>query len=420
MSSEESEDSEDDELAVIAAGVVVFGVLEADQRRRERRRLHRTYLTRPELLPNPRESTPWQVLYASRSDRAFITTMGFDCDTFEKILTSGFTLAWNSTPIPRPDTNSNGAPRLGGRSLDSAGALGLVLHYLSSSMPSTSLQQVFALIPTTVTRYIQFTLDILLETLQSIPEAQIRWLQGTEFAEANALIVARHPLLDGAFASGDGLKLPVETSSDPEIENATYNGWLHHHFMSNVFAFSPTGVIIAAIINAPGSWHDAKTARPLYVKLRDNTPDGYYLVADTAFPRGNNRIAGRIRVPLKAGQHLPDDPQERAELMRFDKQLVSFRQTAEWGMRALQGSFGRLRVPMDIEDDEGRANLIEVCVRLNNLRAICVGINQIRNVYMPIWRQADDDLWFGFENMLFADIRRRDRVARFHAIDVVI
>ncbi|KAI0045038.1 hypothetical protein FA95DRAFT_1589928 [Auriscalpium vulgare] len=367
MSSEESEDSEDDELAVIAAGVVVFGALEADQRRRERRRLHRTYLTRPKLLPNPRESTPWQVLYASRSDRAFITTMGFDCNMFEKILTSGFTLTWNSTPIPRPDTNFNGAPRLGGRSLDSAGALGLVLHYLSSSMPLTSLQQVFALISTT----------------------------GTEFAEANALIVVRHPLLDGAFASGDGLKLPVETSSDPEIENVTYNGWLHHHFMSNVFAFSPTGVIIAAIINAPGSWHDAKTARPLYVKLCDNTPNGYYL----------------------AGQHLPDDPQERAELMRFDKQLVSFRQTAEWGM---QGSFGRLRVPMDIEDDEGRANLIEVCVCMNNLRAICVGINHIRNVYMPIWRQADDDLWFGFENMLFADIRCRDRVAQFHAIDVVI
>ena len=49
-------------------------------------------------------------------------------------------------------------------------------------------------------------------------------------------------MLVGAIGTLDGLKLPVEVSSNPYIENVTYNGWLHSHFISNVFAFSPTGI----------------------------------------------------------------------------------------------------------------------------------------------------------------------------------
>jgi len=36
----------------------------------------RLYLCRTQLLPNPHCNTPWQLLYESQNDRAFITTMG--------------------------------------------------------------------------------------------------------------------------------------------------------------------------------------------------------------------------------------------------------------------------------------------------------------------------------------------------------
>jgi hypothetical protein len=49
--------------------------------------------------------------------------------------------------------------------------------------------------------------------------------------ENNDLIVVRHPLLMGAFGSMDGLNLAVQTSADQEIENATYNKWLHEHLL---------------------------------------------------------------------------------------------------------------------------------------------------------------------------------------------
>lgn len=175
-------------------------------------------------------------------------------------------------------------------------------------------------------------------------------------------------------------------------------------------------MIIAARLNAPGSWHDSRVAHQIYVSLRNETPPGYYIVADTAFPRGSNDIQGRIRAPLKQGQRIQGSLAEINEQMAFNRELLSYRQTAEWGMRGLQGAFGRLRVPLEIGNKDLRGDLIEICVRLHNLRAIRVGINQIRTVYLKHWQETDDDIavWRDFENMLFAEQRQKDRVARFH------
>lgn len=433
-SSEEEEELH--ELGLLAAAVSVLGAEEARIHRAAVRLPTRRYLRRPQLLPNPRYDTPWQALYESHDDRAYITTMGINCEAFEYILDSGFRDAWNSAAIPRSDTNPHGVPRLGSRSLDAEGALGLVYHYLTSAMSDTALQQIFALVPSTVTRYRKFALKILLSVLRQLPESAIRWWSSEEeCAEDNELILARHPLLTGAKGSIDGLNLLMATSDDVDLENASYNGWLHGHYTSCVLAFSPrglsfsmhsiiytkltilTGVIKGCVLNAPGSWHDAKIARPLYDKLLHKTPPGYYLVADTAFPRGTNTIAGRIQAPLKAGSRVPANPEEQAALMARNRQLLSYRQTAEWGMRQLRAGFGRLRIPLDVNDPVGRAELLEVCVRSSNLRAELVGINEIRTVYMRYWEEAEDtDIWEDFENVVFGELRRRDRVARFHLV----
>jgi hypothetical protein len=435
---EAEEDMADETLfcqATAAAMIIYLGAEQSRLLRAERRQPSRLYLCRPQLLPNPRINTPWQRLYHSRSDRAYITTMGVNVDTFDKILESGFSELWHGSPIPRDDTAWAGLSRPGRRSLDAAGALGLVLHYLNSTMREISLQQIFALIPTTVSRYITFCLDIILETLRDMPDSAIQWPRTTAICEHyNDLIVNRHPLLDGAIASIDGLNLPVQTSNDTDIENATFNGWLAEHFISSVLVFSPEGMlpiinnldvvlttlikgtIIAACLNAPGSWHDSRVAKPIYEKLRTQTPEGYYLIADTAFPRGTDDILGRIRKPLKSGQRIRGNPAEIDERLLYDRQLLSYRQTAEWGMRSMQGSFGRLRVPLEINHKGRRGNLLETCVRLHNLRTRRVGINQIRSVYMKRWTQnvEQEEVWKNFENMLFSDQRTKDRVSSYH------
>jgi hypothetical protein len=90
LADEEEEDEMDWELTATAVAAIVVGVLVACQQRAEQRLECRLYLMRAQLLPDPRRDRPWQVLYASKSDRAFITTMGFDTQTFEDILTTGF------------------------------------------------------------------------------------------------------------------------------------------------------------------------------------------------------------------------------------------------------------------------------------------------------------------------------------------
>lgn len=209
--------------------------------RQRKRRVRGNYLTRPELLPSPREESAWLAVYWSQEDRAFINTMGIDVKTFDFLLEAGFQHAWDTRPIPRNDVDPTGVTRVGGRSLDAPGGLGLLLHFLSSTMNETGLQLIFAIVPSTLSRYIHFALSILLEVLQKLPEAEIRWPSCDSMQVYSDLIQQRHPLIDGAFGFIDGLNLPVSTSSDPLIENAMYNGWLHAHMVSNVIAFAPDG-----------------------------------------------------------------------------------------------------------------------------------------------------------------------------------
>lgn len=82
----------------------------------------------------------------------------------------------------------------------------------------------------------------------------------------------------------------------------------------------------------------------------------------------------------------------------------------------MQGSFGRLRIPLPINYAEQRGDILESCSRLFNLRTRRVGLNQIRTVYMPIWNtnQELENIWNNFEDILFSHQRQHDRVHQFH------
>jgi hypothetical protein len=153
-------------------------------------------------------------------------------------------------------------------------------------------------------------------------------------------------------------------------------------------------------------------ARSIFEQLRTQAPDGYYLVADSVFPRGTSAIAGKIKAPLKGGSIVPRVREELSQLLAFNRKLLSYQQTAEWGMQTIQGSFGQLRVPLPINHSNTHKDLLEICLRLVCLRANCAGLSQIRNVYMPVWKATEDEqLWENMGDMMFKDICCRDRVS---------
>ncbi|KAF8519072.1 hypothetical protein JB92DRAFT_2828572 [Gautieria morchelliformis] len=137
-------------------------------------------------------------------------------------------------------------------------------------------------------------------------------------------------------------------------------------------------------------------------------------LAYMAFPRGTARVDKKLKAPLKQGDILPRNLLRRTECMALDRQLLSYRQMAEWGMRALQGGFGRLRVPLTVHPKR-RLLLLHVVVRTYNVHIRCIGLNQIWAVYCDIWRRAEGDaIWEGFASMMFGELRRHDRVSWFH------
>ncbi|KAG2105112.1 uncharacterized protein F5147DRAFT_703204 [Suillus discolor] len=72
----QQQEDDDKEAALAIAATILVGVELARQDHIENRQPRRLYLCRPQLLPNPRKDTPWQVLFATQNNCAFITTMG--------------------------------------------------------------------------------------------------------------------------------------------------------------------------------------------------------------------------------------------------------------------------------------------------------------------------------------------------------
>ncbi|QRV84687.1 DDE superfamily endonuclease [Ceratobasidium sp. AG-Ba] len=337
----------------------------------------RHFLRRSDLMPNPRLDSSWLAIYRNYRDSAFIHTLGINTATFELLLAAGFRDGWDKYTIPRGDVNPNGQSRPGARSLDAEGALAATLYHLCSVVPDKSLEQMFAIVPSSLSRYLSRSVPLLLDVLKSMPEARISWPSRQEMKQSSEIITHRHPNINGAFGFMDGLNLPCQTSGDAGEQSAMFNGWCRAHVVSNVLVFDPKvrwiafsryaklipglGMIVAATINAPGSWHDVRVANlDIYRLLLENTPEGFFVIADSAFKSRDEELSKKIHTPLKANSIFENltDEQVAAE-WAYSADITSARQAVEWGMRAIQGCFARLRVPLDANDKLARRHLIE-------------------------------------------------------------
>ncbi|CAD6939796.1 unnamed protein product [Tilletia laevis] len=181
----------------------------------------------------------------------------------------------------------------------------------------------------------------------------IKWPTAAIMADMAAAVRAREPLLEGVFGFVDGLNLRIYQPSNLDEQNAYYNGWLADTYCSQVLVFLANGEIAWASYNNPGSWHDAKIARALYALMSD--PDN--VVA--------RETDGAVHLRWEA--------------------IIRQRQAAEWGMRALQGAFGRLDLRLPTHKRK-RALLLTTIFSLHNFRTRKVGLNQIKEVYFPQWQ----------------------------------
>jgi DDE superfamily endonuclease len=242
---------------------------------------------------------------------------------------------------------------------------------------------IFGMTHTSVGIYLKFSRRILIKCLLKHPYATINIPDEQTIEQHKAAILSRHPLLTDVWCTMDGLKLRLEKPADALTQAKFYNGWTHDHYVTGVFVFCPDGTIPLCCYNYPGSIHDSKVAEEgkLYRKLMEvyDACNGR-CTADSAFAAGRYPCLIKSAQRMKQGNMTDEEFNHKVEV---NKQATSMRQSAEWGMRALQGSFPRITERFIYEEKGERRLIIQTCLLLYNLRARKVKINQIQNVYLP-------------------------------------
>lgn len=345
-------------------------------RRRDRRVTRRA-------LPSP-SMAPFHVLLMSTCDQSLITVTGVDHATFVYLLNKFSPLYDRYTPYSTSGgmkllRTEMGEKRLGRpRSLNATMCLGLLLAWHRSRGSMFSLCMLFGCTASVCSLFIRFARRLFVVMLKDDDDAKIRMPSNAEFETFKQAIGSKYHQLSDVYCTADGLKLYLEQSGDAIVQNMFYNGWKADHYVTNVFVFSPMGTVIACAYNCPGSFHDSTVAEwgGVYDKLEDMfARTGGKCVVDSAFSRGMHPFL------IKSAQD-ETEAEGPSEIVKI-RQATSLRQASEWGMRAFQGSFPRIKDRFIYEETGERKVMLLCLMMLFNIRARRVGVNQILSVYMP-------------------------------------
>lgn len=333
-------------------------------------------------LPNPYWA-PWEHVYRSEDDGSLITVTGFDYNAFQFML--GIFTPYFEKYTPWSENGEFRArncheKRGRKRIINAAACLGLVLAWFRFRGGEYTLQGWFGFTGGHANIWLRFGRRMLLKALLNVPEALVRFPDDYQIKVYQEAIAMRHRSLTDVYCTMDGLKLRFQQGHGLTEQSMFYNGWLHGHFVTNLFVFGADGKIINAVINVPGSVHDSTLAvwGGTYRKLKSvYQRTGGICCVDSAF------ASQRVDYLLRSAQDNSSarDVRERA---RMDE-ATSLRQAAEWGMRAIQGSMPRLKDALKYENNGERRRILKLVPLLYNLRLARVGLNQIANVYVKNW-----------------------------------
>ena len=351
------------------------------QRRRRDKRIPRN------ALLSTRRS-PWRRVLHSQSDQALITVTGLDHATLHYALELFAPLFDNYTPhncdIIRAHNPKLGRPR----KIRPEDCMGILLCWSRTQGSLIWLQMVFGMTYSNLAVYLTFGIRLWIEVFRRHPISQLRLPSREKIHEYQESVARRHPILPDVWSVMDGLKLPIQKAPGKDTQNGYYNGWMHGHFVTAVFCFVPDGTIPIAYYNVPGSALDSNMCDlgGIYAKLeRVYKKTGGKCAVDSAF------AARRCPFLIKSGSEVYYSNRSTRAGVRYDirrkREATSLRQSAEWGMRALQSSFPRLKNKFKYEENGSRSMMLKALLLLYNMRACRVGINQIQNVYQPLLDQ---------------------------------
>jgi hypothetical protein len=144
--------------------------------------------------------------------------------------------------------------------------------------------------------------------------------------------------------------------------------------------YGPDGKVFIAAINFPGSWADGSLCAHLFDSIRRRI-GRYKKCVDQGFPCSGD--AWNILVgPMNERSARRLHPSVCDYMLKVSNVFTSLRQSSEWGMRALQGSFPRCNKHLP-GNCKTRRRVLESIVLIHNFRTDLVGSNQISTVFEP-------------------------------------
>jgi len=335
--------------------------------------------------------SPWMRLLNNADEDSFLEITGFNFDGFHALVT---VVATEDGERNHRRPHKRGRPPL----LDIQSQVGLYVFYVGSAMKAKHLAMIFGVLPNSVTVTINKISKLIVKSLRSHPAARIQFPNIQEIQQLCELVRAREPTIDDVYGFLDGLALPVQCSPDLSIQNAFYNGYYGDTMVNNIILFAPTGKIVYAVFNCPGSWHDSTVAEPLK-QLIVNMDMPYKICVDQGFPR-SGLLQDKFVGPLSKKARRQLSPILRKAILEVHNKYVSLRQSSEWGMRGLQGTFSRLKARLTSNKFK-RHSLIYSIFLLSNFRIEFAGLNQIATVFNPHYLQ-------------YTNIFGYDRIARYY------
>ena len=269
--------------------------------------------------------------------------------------------------------------------LNAALCIAATLAWAGSSCTQRWLQQTFGNTRSVMSRDLRQGRRVLLRALRTCREARIEWPTPPAMSWFFDLICQARdalPPLPGCKVFGwiDGFRSRVLQPGIAAEQARNYNGWVGDTSVLSLFGFLPTGKIFYASLNYPGRAHDKTVSADFMAKLLNPlwTPRDFGVMADAAFvsPRLLFKVWTR-----KRSANWPIGFCTAEQWESFVGWLTGSRQAVEWGMRALRARWARLNAPMPNNNEE-RADLLELVVLLHNVVTERIGANQIRNVFL--------------------------------------
>ena len=348
----------------------------------------RHYFIRADLL-FPKDS-PYIRVLDTGNDMAYIQLVRMPRISFDYLLSKMDRdwVAWHDgyTDQTRLHRRPGRAHMLNGRDI-----LALTLTWLGSATSMHHLELIFGVGHSVLQRDLELGLQKLLEALRAMPESDCSWPTAAEMEEyARAIEEVRGPCPYRhvrVWGWLDGLRLSMLNPNLTEVQRHWYNGWVGETNATNILVGVPTGKIVFAVLNKPGTTHDYTASRDIFEQMADVnlTPVFHTIAGDSAFASiaTNDFISTKEEYVPPLADTIGKTAPELAELRRrWESWIGAVRQSTEHGMRSLQAVWGRLKSLLPT-DNFKRASIIELAVRLNNFNAhYMTSHNQCQTMYL--------------------------------------